>query len=152
MVVDLTRWFGSRFWDRHSNPWSGWSRVAALPLLGGAVAAHSISLISATILWLGINPVMFAPPADDRAWMTRGVLGERLYFATGPRIRRDLPSLLNSLNVPVFAAFLWFAWNRDAVPAVLAGLLVAVLKFWFLDRMVRLYDDNRREGPGDRDA
>jgi len=72
--------------------------------------------------------------------MTRGVLGERLYFADGPRLRRDLPTLLNLANVPAFAAFLWFAWQRDTAATVATGLLVAVLKFWFLDRMVALYD------------
>ena len=130
----------SRFWARHSNPWSGWSRVSGLPLLGATVAAHSVPAILLVVLWLALNPLLFPPPRHDRAWMTRGVLGERLYFASGPRLRRDLPTLLNVANAPAFVAFLWFAWQRETAAAVATGLLVAVLKFWFLDRMVALYD------------
>jgi hypothetical protein len=78
---------------------------------------------------------------NNAGWqVTRGVLGERRYFAGGPRLRRDLPTLFKLANVPTFAAFLWFAWQRDVAVAVSTGLLVAVLKFWFLDRMVALYD------------
>jgi hypothetical protein len=128
------------FWTRHSNPWSGWSRVSALPLLGLTVAAHSMLAILIVVLWLAINPLLFPPPRHDRNWMTRGVLGERLYFTSGPRLRRDLPALLNLANVPAFIAFLWFAWQREVAAAVATGMLVAVLKFWFLDRMVTLYD------------
>lgn len=144
--------YTARFWARHSNPWSGWSRVSALPLLGAAVAAHSPVAILAVILWLVVNPLLFPPPQHDRAWMTRGVLGERLYFAGGRRLRHDLPTLLNLANIPVFAAFLWFAWERDAAAALFAGMLVAVIKFWFIDRMVMLYDasaaDARRDPVG----
>lgn len=140
-MVTRTEDLSTRFWARHSNPWSGWSRVSALPLLGAAVAGHSALAIALVVLWLVLNPLVFPPPPHNRAWMTRGVLGERLYFSSGPRLRRDLPTLLNLANVPAFAAFLWFAWHRDAAAAVSTGVLVAVLKFWFLDRMVALYDD-----------
>lgn len=140
----------SRFWMRHSNPWSGWSRVAALPAIGGAVAAHSLLLLGIVLLWLVINPVMFPPPANDRAWMTRGVLGEQIYAASGPRLRSDLPTLLSLVTLPVFAAFLWFAWQRDPVAATLSGLLVAVLKFWYVDRMVILYDQSRNSTSTDQ--
>jgi hypothetical protein len=143
-MVTLHRDMAARFWSRHSNPWSGWSRVSALPLLGGAVAAQSALAILLVVLWLAVNPLLFPPPRDDRAWMTRGVLGERLYCAGRPRLRRDLPTLLTLANLPAFGAFLWFSWQRDAAAAVSTGLLVAVLKFWFLDRMVALYDADAR--------
>jgi hypothetical protein len=138
-MVTQPRRIADRFWERHSNPWTGWSRVSALPLLGAAVAAHSGLAILLVVLWLAVNPLLF-PPRHERAWMTRGVLGERPYYASSPRLRRDLPTLLNLASAPAFGAFLWFAWHRDAAAAVSTGLLVAVLKFWFLDRMVALYN------------
>lgn len=72
--------------------------------------------------------------------MSKGVLGERLYYSDGKKFKKDLPTLLNVLNIPTFAAFLYFSWQQEVMAMLLAGLLAMTIKFWFIDRMVRLVD------------
>jgi len=67
--------------------------------------------------------------------MSQGVIGEKLYFKDGKKLRKDLPTLLNLANIPLFVAFMYFSWTQEVVPLILSGLLVMVVKFWFIDRM-----------------
>ena len=69
-------------WARHANPWSGWTRMAVLPLLALAVwsrawigwwAALPLDLL---VVFLWLNPRLFPPPRHLDAWISRGVLGE----------------------------------------------------------------------------
>ncbi len=96
------------------------------------------------IVWLIINPFVFPRPVRVNNWMSKGVIGEKMYFEGGKKLRRDLPTLLNLTNVPLFIAFIYFGWQQALVPLILTGLLVMVIKFWFIDRMVRLVDDSQR--------
>jgi len=73
-------------WMRHANPWSGWTRVAISPLWFLAIwswvwigwwALVPVSVL-AVCTWL--NPRIFRPYTDDRPWITRGVLGERMFM------------------------------------------------------------------------
>ncbi|MEX0931264.1 MAG: DUF6653 family protein [Candidatus Paceibacterota bacterium] len=122
-------------WERHANPWSGWTRVLSMPLIALGLYLHNFWILGAVIVWLIINPVLFPKPKSTDNWMSRGVLGERLYFKDGKKLKKDLPTLLNVLNVPVFVAFIYFGWMQELAPMVLAGLLTMTMKFWFIDRM-----------------
>ena len=135
-----------RVWDRHANPWSGWSRVLSMPMLAVGLYLHSYLIIGITLVWLVVNPVLFPRPKSVDNWMSKGVIGERLYFKDGKKLRRDLPTLLNLANVPLFGLFIYFGWQQELIPLVLSSLLVMVVKFWFIDRMVRLAEaSNLRE-------
>lgn len=126
-------------WERHANPWSGWTRVLSMPALALGLYLHDPWILGAVIVWLVINPMLFPRPKNVNNWMSKGVLGERLYFKDGKKLKKDLPTLLNVLNVPVFVAFMYFSWQQELIPMILAGLLTMTIKFWFIDRMVRLY-------------
>ena len=133
-------------WDRHTNPWSGWSRVLSMPMLAVGLYLHSYWIIGITLVWLVVNPVLFPRPKSVDNWMSKGVIGERLYFKDGKKLRRDLPTLLNLANIPLFGLFIYFGWQQELIPLVLSSLLVMVVKFWFIDRMVRLAEaSNLRE-------
>lgn len=125
-------------WSRHSNPWSGWTRVLSMPILALGLYYHNYLILAATIVWLIINPIIFPKPKNINNWMSKGVLGEQIYFKKGRKIKKDLPSLLNVVNVPVFFMFLYFGWQQELVAMILAGLLTMAIKFWFIDRMVLL--------------
>lgn len=127
-------------WERHANPWSGWTRVLAVPLLGSGLYFHSIWILGIAILWVLINPLVFPKPARTDNWMSKGVIGERLYLSKGKKFQKDLPTLLNVANIPVSISFLYFGWQQELMPLVLSGLLLMVIKFWFIDRMVALVD------------
>lgn len=130
-------------WKRHANPWSGWTRVLAMPLLAAGLYFHSYWILGLTIVWLIINPVVFPRPKSVDNWMSKGVIGEKLYFEDGKKLRRDLPTVLNLLNIPLFLMFIYFGWQQELIPLILSGLLIMVVKFWFIDRMVRLVDDKK---------
>lgn len=127
-------------WERHANPWSGWTRVLSMPALAVGLYLHSFWVLGAVIAWLIINPMLFPKPKNFDNWMSKGVLGEKLYFEDGKKLRKDLPTLLNVINAPVFAAFMYFSWQQELVPTILSGMLAMTIKFWFVDRMVLLHN------------
>ncbi|MEX0672522.1 MAG: DUF6653 family protein [Candidatus Paceibacterota bacterium] len=122
-------------WKRHANPWSGWTRVLAMPVIAVGLYLQSYWILGLAVVWLIVNPLIFPKPKSTNNWMSRGVLGEEKYYADGKKLKRDLPTLLNSINVPVFIAFIYFGWTGQLIPLILSGLLVMTLKFWFIDRM-----------------
>lgn len=138
-------------WARHSNPWSGWTRVSILPLLVLAVWSrvwlgwYALAPVGLVFLWTWLNPRLFGPPASDAAWMTRGVLGERIWLA---RSTTPIPAghavaamyLNGAASVGVLFLIIGL-WLLDA-GLTLAGLVTAMgAKLWFLDRMVWLHRD-----------
>jgi hypothetical protein len=138
-------------WDRHANPWSGWTRITILPLLSVAVMSRvwlgwwAVIPVFAVVIWTWLNPRLFRPPAHDGAWMTKGVLGERVWLARGEtpipahhaRVARLL-SIAAGLGVLILAYGLW----QLSVAWTFAGLSVTMgAKLWFLDRMVWLLAD-----------
>lgn len=139
--------YEERFWNRHSNPKSGWSRALLLPTLLYAVYHRQWRLGAAAVVFTVVNPVLFSPPEDDDAWMTRVVLAERWWT----RERREglfevaYPNLLNLLNVPVSAYAFVTAARRRPVRSSLAGMASMALKFWYVGALVRRYDDAMNE-------
>ncbi|MFA7286812.1 MAG: DUF6653 family protein [Patescibacteria group bacterium] len=130
-----------RTWARHANPWSGWTRVLTMPVLAAGLYRHSFLILGAAVVWMVINPMVFSKPKRVNNWMSKGVLGEQRYYREGKKFKRDLPTLLNVINVPVFVSFLYFGWQQEFVPMIQAGLLTMTIKFWFIDRMYRLADE-----------
>lgn len=138
-------------WEHHANPMSGWSRVPVLPLLALAIWSHtwigywSILPIFLTFLWIWLNPRIFPVPASTNNWMSKGVLGERVWLNRKtipiPLHHSKMATKLNLLTgvgmIP--AALGLFQLNFWATAAGVAIMMIA--KLWFLDRMVWLYDD-----------
>ena len=127
-------------WERHANPWSGWTRVFSMPAIALGLFLHNFWILGGVIIWTIINPMIFPKPKSVDNWMSKGVLGEQLYYRNGKKFRSDLPTLLNILNVPVFIAFLYFGWQQELLAMIFSGLLTMTIKFWFIDRMVATYE------------
>lgn len=137
-VADIEDWF----WRRHSNPKSGWSRTVLLPALLFAVYHRKWRLAGAALLFTLLNPILFSPPEDDDAWMTRVVLAERWWTRGEAAGLVDLsyPNGLNTLNVPVSLYAFVAAYRRKPVHAGIAGAISMGLKFWYVGALVRRYD------------
>lgn len=145
-------------WARHANPWSGWTRVTILPMLSFAIWSRvwlgwgALLPVLVVCIWTWVNPRLFGPPRNESAWMTKGVLGERVWLAqaTTPipahhaRVARIL-NLAAGFGVVVLASGLWLlepGWT-------IAGLVTTMgAKLWFLDRMVWLLSDTRNTPRG----
>jgi hypothetical protein len=144
-------------WMRHANPWSGWTRVAVFPLWFIAIWSWTWiglwALLPALVLglWTWLNPRVFAPYKDDSSWITRGVLGERIFLnrKTVPIPRGHLVAahVLSGLALlSMTGAIIGFV-TADFWLALGVWLLAVTLKMWFVDRMVRLYEIMSKSNP-----
>jgi hypothetical protein len=144
-------------WERHANPWSGWTRVPILPLATWAIYERDALgswlwwVLGALAAWSWLNPRIFPPPRSTGAWMSRAVMGERVWLN-----RRTVPVPLHySRAVLVILAFAaaglpllaWGLWREQGWMVVFGLGLSMIAKFWFLGRMAWLYDDMAARHP-----
>ena len=125
-------------WERHANPKSGWSRVLSLPLLMLSIYRRDERLLVGTVLFVALNPVLFPPPEDDDAWMTRVVYGERLWLEHGNR--RHPIQLLNVANAFLTLYAVRAAVRRQPVRTTVATTGAMALKFLFVAVVADYYD------------
>lgn len=134
--------FEERFWKRHSNPRSGWSRTILMPALLFVVYHRKWRLAGAALLFTLVNPVLFSAPENDDAWMTRVVLAERWWTREQAEgvFDHTYPNGLNLLNVPVSVYAFVAAYRRRPARAGIAGAVSMGLKFWYVGALVKRYD------------
>jgi hypothetical protein len=139
-------------WARHANPWSGWTRVTtALPFLILAIWSRvwlgwwALFLVAATILWIWLNPRIFPKPQSTNNWISKGVLGERVWLNRDnipvPSHHRYIPNILSAISACGGVLIIWGVTALDLCPTLLGAALVYLGKLWFVDRMVWLYED-----------
>ncbi len=63
------------FWERHSNLWSGLTRMVIAPFLYLALWYHSWIGLGIVILWVAINSFVFPEPRKKDGWISQLVLG-----------------------------------------------------------------------------
>ena len=129
------------FWARHANPKSGWSRVVSMPLLLGCIYRRNWRGLALTLLFVVCNPVLFSPPEDDSAWMTKVVYGERLWTQQA-HSHFGYPAILNVFNGLAALYALYAAVKQRPAETALATALSMALKCWFVAEMVHLYEDH----------
>ena len=137
-----------RAWAKHANPWSGWTRVATFPLLTLTIWSRewigwwSLVLTLAVIAWVWINPRLFPAPTNTDNWMSRGVLGERIWLArhesTIPVHHDRMAALLNYASAAALLPWIWGVVTLQLWPAMFGMIMSMTLKLWFVDRMVQL--------------
>lgn len=138
-------------WARHTNPWSGWSRVSILPLLALAVWSRewigwwAALPIGAVLTWTWLNPRLFPPPASTDNWMSQGVLGERIWILRDKdvSVSHHAP-VIKTLTIATATGSILLVAGLIVLNLTLTliGLTVAMLtKLWLLDRMVWVYRD-----------
>ncbi|WP_116654589.1 DUF6653 family protein [Pelagibacterium sediminicola] len=138
-------------WQRHANPLSVYTRYSGLPLLALAIWSRiwvgwwALVPIAMVILWIWINPRLFANPQSTANWASKAVLGERVWLnrktVAIPEGHRQAAFRLSVLNgiaslVVIYGLIVLAVWPT------LAGIGTVILaKTWFLDRMVWLFED-----------
>ncbi|WP_254543581.1 DUF6653 family protein [Halomarina pelagica] len=135
------------FWERHSNPKSGWSRTLLGPLLVVALYRRDRRLFALVVLATVLNPIAFGRPDPDAdGWMTRAVRAERWWLDEGNgAFGLGWPNVLNALNVPLFGYALYAAYARKPIRAAVGIALSTGLKLGWVASVVRRYDRSTRE-------
>jgi hypothetical protein len=144
-------------WARHANPWSGWTRFATLPLLVLAgwsrvwIGQWWLLATALLLAWLWVNPRLFAPPRHWDAWITRGVLGERIWLARDttpvPAHHRVLPLVLTGVALAGFLLMVAGIVVLAPWPTMAGMTIVLLAKLWFVDRMAWLLADSAGTAP-----
>lgn len=144
-------------WARHANPYSVYSRFSALPLLCAAILSRvwlgwwALVPVGLVMLWIWLNPRLFAAPARTDSWAARGVMGERVFLN---RAKVPIPAQHVRWGYGLSAAsglglipLIWGLWTID-LAWVITGLAISMgAKTWFVDRMGFLYDEMRGSDP-----
>ncbi len=138
-------------WERHANPWSGWTRVLLLPLFAIAIWSRvwiglwCLAPIALLGLWTWVNPRAFGRPAHTDNWMSRGVMGERVWLNRKavpiPAHHARMAHILSGAMFLAAVLYIWGLVQLDLWMTIGGMALTIALKLWFLDRMVWLYGD-----------
>lgn len=139
-------------WRRHANPWSVYTRFAAVPLMILAIWSRvwigwwALVPVAAVTVWLLINPHVFAA-VGPLGWAAKGIYGERLWLLENDRVTPDCRAVLRWLIVPGLAGFALLAWGLMTLsvwPTVFGGTLIVLTQLWRIDRLGQLYEQGRR--------
>ncbi|WP_068086383.1 DUF6653 family protein [Polycladidibacter stylochi] len=135
-------------WQRHSNPWSGWSRLTVLPLFALAVWSRvwigwwCLVPIGLVLLWVWVNPRLFGVPKSTDNWMSTGVLGERIWLNRKqepiPRHLGVMINVLNQISALGAVAFVYGLWFLDVWWSVAGTVVMFCAKLYCIDFMVKL--------------
>ncbi|MFA5129119.1 MAG: DUF6653 family protein [Patescibacteria group bacterium] len=143
--------------QRHSNPWSVYSRFSMIPLLGLAFWSRvwlgwwSLALIAVVLLWVWTNPRIFSAPKSTNNWASKIVLGEWVWMnrknVPVPTHHQYAPNILSAIGAIGAIPFIWGLYALEIWPAVFGGVVIVISKLWFADRMVWLYEDMKDATP-----
>lgn len=138
-------------WQRHTNPWSAWTRFICLPLLVIAVWSRVVigwgAMIPTLLIigWIWINPRFFPKPKSTRNWASKAVLGERVWLnqkkAPIPKHHKPIILWSNGINTVGFFICMFGLIKLLFWPTLLGLSWVILGKTWFLDRMVWLMEE-----------
>jgi hypothetical protein len=135
-------------WRRHANPWSVWTRFAAIPLMLLAIWSRtwigwwSLLPIAAVIVWLFVNPSAF-PPVEPSSWAARGIYGERAWVRHKTMVPPDHRAVLRVLVTLGLVGFGFMAWGLIALelwPTVFGATVAIMAQLWRIDRFGWLWE------------
>ncbi|MQA08181.1 MAG: hypothetical protein GEU98_06430 [Pseudonocardiaceae bacterium] len=130
-----------KIFARHSSPWSAWTRLLSAPLVLVPVWTRRWSHAAGVAAWMLANPVIFPPPADDRSFATKAILGEEMWIERRPK---DTAMAVNMAASAAGVAAAIAARKRRALPATAATAtqIALLLVYW---RMMNEYYEKHRD-------
>jgi hypothetical protein len=147
-------------WRRHANPWSIYTRFAAIPAMILAIWSRvwiggwALVPVAVVVVWLWLNPHVFPPVTRPRNWASKGIYGEKLWLldrSQVPQEHRAILRLLIALGLIGFVLMGRGLWKLRLWPTVFGATLVAVAQLWRIDRMGILYEERERANAAGRD-
>ncbi|MGX9788482.1 DUF6653 family protein [Mycobacterium sp. MMS18-G62] len=146
-------------WQRHANPWSVWTRFAAIPLAIVAIWSRvwlgwwCLLPTAAVIVWLWLNPHVFAPVKTPTSWAAKGIYGEKLWLKERDRVPPEVRRMLRMspacawAHMPIAAAgfglLVYGLTTLQVWPTVFGASLIVLAQLWRIDRLVVFYESTR---------
>ncbi|MEV1242865.1 DUF6653 family protein [Nonomuraea sp. NPDC050022] len=139
-------------WKRHANPWSVWTRFAAIPLMMLAIWSRtwigwwSLVPVALVVVWLIVNPHAFPAIEQPTSWTAKGIYGEKMWFQNRSLVvgdHRKVQRLLIAVGLAGFALLAWGLVALEVWPAVFGATLVVLGQLWRIDRLGQLYERHR---------
>jgi hypothetical protein len=139
-------------WKRHANPWSVWTRFGAIPLMILAIWSRvwlgwwCLVPIAAVIVWLWLNPRVFAPVENPTSWPAKGIYGEKLWLMERQRVPagyRGVLRLLMGVAALGFAILAFGLITLEVWPTVFGASLIVLGQLWRIDRLGLLFEVQR---------
>ena len=141
-------------WKRHANPWSVWTRFAAIPFLILAIWSRSwigwwaLMPLAVVLGWLWWNPHAFKPIEEPTAWSSKGIYGERLWLKDRSRVPADFMVAQRLWTAAGLVGLVLLVWGLSALeiwPTVAGAAFVVYGQLWRIDRLGLFYDQIEAE-------
>lgn len=141
-------------WQRHTNPWSGWSRLITLPLLAFSIWSRVwigpwfYLLLLLSLLWIWINPRLFKIPKNTENWMSKGVLGEKIWlqkkYICVPHSYKYLIRILNTFSALGMIPYIYGLVILNLYLVILGMVIIIISKLYFIHIMTKIYTHNKK--------
>lgn len=138
----------TEMWRRHANPWSVWTRFAAIPAFCLAVWSRvelgwfALVPVALVVLWLVVNPFAFKPIETPQAWVSRGIFGEQLWLKKALALSAEarlILRLLIGVGLAGFALMAWGLWALEVWPVLFGMTLTTLAQLWRIDRFAQAW-------------
>ncbi|MBE1877560.1 DUF6653 family protein [Myceligenerans pegani] len=133
-------------WKRHANPWSVWTRLAAIVVFELAVWSREwigwwcligVALVMVWLFWLNVR--VFGP-VEPTSWAARGIYGEQMHVEGGlPAEHLVITRILVALGLVGFGLIAWGLVALNLWPLVSGTVLLLMAQLWRIDRYGLLY-------------
>jgi hypothetical protein len=160
-LVQFAKAFGmtDEVWRRHANPWSVYTRFAAIPAMILAIWSRvwigwwALLPVAGMIVWLWLNPRIFPAVTTPRSWAAKGIYGEKLWLLEPSSVPPTYRAVLRWLIVPGLSGAVLLAWGLVQLlvwPTIFGATLVILAQLWRIDRLGLLFEQTK--GAGDAAA
>jgi hypothetical protein len=142
-------------WRRHANPWSVYTRFAAIPAMIVAIWSRvwigwwAVIPIAGVMIWLWLNPQVFPAVTEPRSWAAKGIYGEELWLNERSSVPPGCRAALRWLIIPALAGTVLLVWGLAGLqlwPTIVGATLITLTQLWRIDRLGRFYEKRRRAG------
>lgn len=138
-------------WKRHANPWSVWTRFAAIPLIILSIWSRAwigwwaLVPLALCLMWLWWNPRAFRPIEKPVAWSSKGIYGERLWLRDRSGASSDFAVAQRFWAVGALAGaslLIFGLVTLEVWPTVFGASLIINGQLWRIDRLGVYYRDS----------
>ena len=100
------------------------------------------------MVWLWLNPHVFAPVETPTSWAAKGIYGEEMWLKDRDRVPADLRAVLRLLIGVAALGFAVLAFGLVTLmvwPAGFGASLIVLSQLWRIDRFGLLFEEQRHQ-------